>query len=104
MQPPEMTKEVFTDSVNTIRKAIKKEGKFLMDFKEAVMNATLPQGADRGEIIANLMLTYRHLEDASMRLGKVLQAVDGGVSVYDKETTIGETKGVGQPVELLEKQ
>jgi hypothetical protein len=29
-------------------------------------------------------LAYRHLEDASMRLGKVIQALDGGVSVYDK--------------------
>jgi len=41
------------------------------------------------EAVANVMLTYRHLEDASMRLGKVLQALDGGVSVYDKRTTVG---------------
>lgn len=93
MQPPEISKEVFTDSVNTVRKAIKKEGKFLMDLKETVMNSTLSQNADRSEVIANIVLTYRHLEDASMRLGKVLQAFDGGVSVYDKETTIGQTNG-----------
>ena len=36
------------------------------------------------EMKANLMLAYRHLEDARMRLGKVLQAMNGGVSVYDK--------------------
>jgi hypothetical protein len=42
-----------------------------------------------GEAIANVMLAYRHLEDASMRLGKVIQALDGGVSVYDKRTTVG---------------
>jgi hypothetical protein len=41
------------------------------------------------EAIANIMLAYRHLEDASMRLGKVLQALDNGVSVYDKRTTVG---------------
>lgn len=41
------------------------------------------------EAMANVMLAYRHLEDASMRLGKVIQALDGGVSVYDKKTTIG---------------
>ena len=41
------------------------------------------------EAIANIMLAYRHLEDASMRLGKVIQALDGGVSVYDKRTTVG---------------
>jgi len=38
-----------------------------------------------GEMIANIMLAYRHLEDARMRLGKVLQAQDGGTSIYDKE-------------------
>ncbi len=39
---------------------------------------------DKSEMKANLMLCYRHLEDAAMRLGKVLQAKDGGKSVYDK--------------------
>ena len=37
-----------------------------------------------GEMMANIMLAYRHLEDARMRIGKVLQAQDGGTSVYDK--------------------
>ena len=41
------------------------------------------------EAIANVMLAYRHLEDASMRLGKVIQALDGGASVYDRRTTVG---------------
>lgn len=36
------------------------------------------------EMKANIMLAYRHLEDARMRLGKVIQAYDGGTSVYDK--------------------
>jgi len=39
---------------------------------------------DPSEMKANLMLCYRHLEDAAMRLGKVLQAKNGGKSVYDK--------------------
>lgn len=39
----------------------------------------------RPEVIANVMLAYRHLEDASMRLGKAIQAIDGGISVYDKD-------------------
>ena len=38
-----------------------------------------------GEAGANATLAYRHLEDARMRLGKVIQALDGGVSCYDKE-------------------
>jgi hypothetical protein len=37
-----------------------------------------------GEMKANIMLSYRHLEDARMRIGKILQASDDGVSVYDK--------------------
>lgn len=41
-------------------------------------------GVDYGEMKANIMLAYRHLEDARMRLGKVIQAYDGGTSVYDK--------------------
>ncbi len=45
--------------------------------------------SNTGEAIANVTLAYRHLEDASMRLGKVIQALDGGVSVYDKRTTVG---------------
>lgn len=50
---------------------------------------SMVDGADRGEAIANLMLAYRHLEDASQRLGKAIQAADGGASVYDRETTVG---------------
>ena len=36
-----------------------------------------------GEAIANIMLAYRHLEDASMRLEQVIKPFDGGVTVYD---------------------
>lgn len=39
---------------------------------------------DEAEMKANIMLAYRHLEDARMRLGKVVQAQDGGKSVYNK--------------------
>lgn len=37
-----------------------------------------------GEMKANIMLTYRHLEDARMRLGKVVQAYDGGQSALPR--------------------
>lgn len=46
----------------------------------------LTENEDRGEVMANLTLAYRHLEDAKMRIGKVIQAVDG-VSVYDTPAT-----------------
>ena len=36
------------------------------------------------EAKANLMLAFRHLEDCRMRLGKVVQALDGGKSVYSR--------------------
>ncbi len=40
---------------------------------------------DKGEMVANIMLSYRHIEDAIMRLGKAIQAHDGGVNIYDKK-------------------
>ena len=33
---------------------------------------------------ANITLAFRHLEDARMRIGKVLQAYQGGTSILDK--------------------
>jgi hypothetical protein len=36
----------------------------------------------RAETITNLKLSYRHLEDARMRLGKAIQAHDRGKSCY----------------------
>jgi hypothetical protein len=50
----------------------------------------LPPEADTGEAISNVVLAYRHLEDARMRLGKAVQALQGGVSIYDREATVAE--------------
>lgn len=36
------------------------------------------------EMEENLILAYRHLEDARMRLGKAVQAFDGGKSCYSR--------------------
>lgn len=36
------------------------------------------------EIRDNIKLAYRHLEDAKMRIGKVIQAIDGGESCYPR--------------------
>lgn len=41
------------------------------------------------DVGANIALAFRSIEESSMRLGKALQALDGGVSVYDKGTTVG---------------
>ena len=40
--------------------------------------------SDFDEMHANITLAYRHLEDAAMRLGKAVQAYDGGKSVYPR--------------------
>lgn len=47
---------------------------------------------DLGEMHANITLAFRHLEDARMRLGKVIQASGDGVSKYDKPTGFATTK------------
>lgn len=47
-------------------------------------NATTLPVSWLGEMKANLMLAYRHLEDARMRLGKAIQAHDGGKSCYKR--------------------
>lgn len=36
-----------------------------------------------GEGVANIKLAHRHLEDARMRMGKVIQALEGGISILD---------------------
>ena len=35
------------------------------------------EGADVGAMMANIILSYRHLEDARMRLGKLIDAHEG---------------------------
>ncbi|MBU2025408.1 MAG: hypothetical protein ABIC19_00715 [Patescibacteria group bacterium] len=77
----------FDEKMDRIRVSIKDVGGFVLRTKEQKIEADKVVGQDvenTGEVIANLMLAYRHLEDASMRIGKVKQARNGGVSVYDK--------------------
>jgi hypothetical protein len=38
----------------------------------------------RAEAYENLILAYHHLEDARMRIGKAIQAYDGGKSCYPR--------------------
>lgn len=81
----------FAQTVNSHRSAIKQIAAMVKQtFAETKnYNGEVDGIEDRGEMCANLMLAYRHLEDASGRLGKALQAKDGGVSVYDRKTTVG---------------
>lgn len=50
----------------------------------SVFNGEQKYQGQHSEMNANIMLTYRHLEDARMRVGKILQAADDGISILDK--------------------
>jgi len=51
---------------------------------EVEVRAIVTEKKVSGEAAAQAMLAVRHLEDARMRLGKVIQhAVQGGISKYD---------------------
>jgi hypothetical protein len=65
-----------------LRKEIKEVGSKINALRKS--DFSNEPGTDRGEIIANITLAYRHAEDCAMRLGKAIQALDGGTSVYDK--------------------
>jgi len=73
------------EKMDYIRVQIKEIAGYVQDVKNNLVNP--PVGSTResfGEVMANLTLSYRHLEDASMRIGKVKQALNDGISVYDK--------------------
>ena len=49
-----------------------------------VFRDTVGEFIEAGEMKANITLAYRHLEDVRMRLGKAIQAYDGGTSCYPR--------------------
>ena len=68
-----------------LRTDIKQQGFVLLALKtHSVFDGEENYVAQHGEMKANIMLAYRHLEDARMRVGKILQAADDGVSILDK--------------------
>jgi hypothetical protein len=86
-----MEEKTLRELIDEARVAILAIGKFTKsllqheDFTEPPGVIPTHGGPDFAEMQANLMLAYRHLEDARMRLGKVIQAQEGGVSIYDKK-------------------
>jgi hypothetical protein len=52
--------------------------------KHSVFEEEQSSTGQHSEMHANITLAYRHLEDARMRMGKVVQAYDGGTSCYPK--------------------
>lgn len=63
-----------------LREELRPYGERIFGMAQVLKNPNLPATAkeDRGEEAANLMLAYRHMEDCVMRLGKVIQAFNGG--------------------------
>lgn len=79
------------ESVKVLREAFLETEKQILALKtHNDFAGVAKEGSNNGEAIANIMLAYRHAEDARMRLGKVIQAMDGGVSIYDKNKEAGE--------------
>lgn len=76
----------FIDRASNIRENILDIEEDTKEFKLDVAKGNMDlidSVSDEGEILANIMIAYRHLEDARMRIGKAIQAYDGGTSVYN---------------------
>jgi hypothetical protein len=82
--PQESKLTPFIEAVRTNRTLIKGIALQVKAMHEHEQFLLYEPDADREEMHANITLAYRHLEDAAMRLGKAIQAFDGGKSVYDK--------------------
>lgn len=63
-------------------KEVEKKARALMEHD--TFKGEQAYNGQHGEMKANIMLAVRHLEDARMRFGKVLQYSGDGVSIYDK--------------------
>lgn len=75
----------FNEKCSEARSFLKAWAKNVIALKaHPVFTEPTVEGQDRSEMIANVVLAYRHMEDAAMRLGKAIQAFDGGTSIYDK--------------------
>lgn len=77
----------FKVTCDTFRNELKNIAGRVSDFKFLVSQAPVIPTENRGEEIANLTLAFRHLEDAAMRVGKAIQAYEGGVSPLGGPTT-----------------
>lgn len=101
MQP---TINKFTQDCSAARTNIKAIGKQVLELKNFTVGMTeLTQVSDKGEMIANVTLAYRHLEDAAMRLGKAIQAYETGNSIYDQNDSM-RAAGMQQGASLLPNQ
>lgn len=66
--------EDYTDHVDRTRRALKGIG---VDVVRLQVRPSHVTDSEWAEVMAQTTLAFRHLEDASTRLGKVLQVVNG---------------------------
>jgi hypothetical protein len=76
-----MSKAETIDGLNHLRGVIGITDSDLLRLKAGIVESV--KGPECGEALANMTLAHRKLEDARMRLGKVIQAIEGGVSILD---------------------
>ena len=79
---PQVAPSTLNEEMDRIRIELKKVGAEILAEKKN--ERPIQANEDRGEVMANLILAYREVENASMRLGKVKQALNDGESIYDK--------------------
>ncbi len=98
-----MSSSVAVKSITENRLSIKAVAEHLFAFFQDLKNTggLSGPGADNPELFANLMLAYRHLEDASMRLGKAIQAADGGDSA--SPSAVGAPKNL-EEMNVMQKE
>lgn len=75
-----METEEFKQRMTVLRETLAAMVADAVAFKNTVAVNPPVTGQNTGEMIANVTLAYRHLEDAAMRFGKAIQAADGGTS------------------------
>jgi hypothetical protein len=73
----------FAGACSYARTLVKELGIDLKSIISHAKNHPEIDGMDKGEMIANATLAYRHCEDVAMRLGKAIQAFEGGKNIYD---------------------
>jgi hypothetical protein len=67
-----------------IKRVASRVKRYIQTSKDTTPTSDDSERQNQGEMIANATLSFRHLEDAAMRIGKSMQAYQGGVSILDK--------------------
>lgn len=88
-----METEAFKVEMTGLRNAIAPLVEKAVSVKNEVIAAVAAPCQDNGEMIANITLAYRALEDAAMRFGKAIQASAGGKSPLGGPNTPGSDQG-----------